>query len=173
MSLLLIHYRWQTFIQNGLFPLEYIPRNMYTCSALLCYVLVAGWRHQMETFSVLLALSAGNSPITGEFPAQRPVMRSFDVIFDLRLNKRLSKQSWGWWFEMLPRSLLCHCNGLLDNFNDILQCYFPGTRAILPQCQWSNPGGYQWNYKPHDNKPPQNPVHISWDILHTNKTRCL
>ena len=35
----------------------------------------------------------------GEFPAQRPVTRSFDVFFDLRLNKRLSKQSWGWWFE--------------------------------------------------------------------------
>ena len=40
------------------------------------------WRHQMETFSVLLALCAGNSPITGEFPAQRPVTRSFDVSFD-------------------------------------------------------------------------------------------
>ena len=57
------------------------------------------WRHQMETFSPLLAICAGNSPGTGEFPAQRPVTRSFDVFFDLRLNKRLSKQSWGWWFE--------------------------------------------------------------------------
>ena len=28
----------------------------------------------------------------GEFPTQRPVTRSFDVFFDLRLNKRLSKQ---------------------------------------------------------------------------------
>ena len=35
----------------------------------------------------------------GEFPTQRPVMQSFDVFFDLRLNKRLSKQPWGWWFE--------------------------------------------------------------------------
>ena len=41
----------------------------------------------------------------GEFPTQRPVTRSFDVYFDLRLNKRLSKQSWGWWFETLSRSL--------------------------------------------------------------------
>ena len=49
------------------------------------------WRHQMETFSVLLTLCAGNSPVTGEFPAQRPMKRSFDVFFDLRLNKRLSK----------------------------------------------------------------------------------
>ena len=42
---------------------------------------------------------AGNSPVPGEFPAQRPVTRSFDVFFDLRLNKRLSKQSWGWWLR--------------------------------------------------------------------------
>ena len=43
-------------------------------------------------------------------PAQRPVTRSFDVYFDLRLNKRLSKQSWGWWFETLPRPLRRHSN---------------------------------------------------------------
>ena len=51
------------------------------------------WRHQMETFSALLAICAGNSPVTGEFPAQRPVPRSFDVFFNLRLYRRLSKQS--------------------------------------------------------------------------------
>ena len=39
----------------------------------------------METFSALLAICAGNSPVPGEFPAQRPVTRSFDVFFDLRL----------------------------------------------------------------------------------------
>ena len=68
------------------------------------------WRHQMETFSAFLALCAGNSPVTGEFPAQRPETRSFDVFFDLRLNKRLSKQSWGWWFETPSWSLWRHCN---------------------------------------------------------------
>ena len=57
------------------------------------------WRHQMETFSALLAICAGNSPVPGEFPAQRPVTRSFGVFFDLCLNKRLSKQPRGWWFE--------------------------------------------------------------------------
>ena len=46
----------------------------------------------------------------GEFPAQRPVMRSFDVFFDLRLNKRLSKQRWGWWFETPAWSLWRHRN---------------------------------------------------------------
>ena len=68
------------------------------------------WRHHMETFSAPLALCAGNSPVTGEFPAQRPVTRSFDVFFDLHLNKQLSKQSWGWWFETPSRSLWRPCN---------------------------------------------------------------
>ena len=49
------------------------------------------WRHQMETFSALLAICAGNSPVPGEFPSQKPVARSFNVFFDLRLNKRLNK----------------------------------------------------------------------------------
>ena len=53
----------------------------------------------METFSALLAICAGNSPVSGEFPAQRPVRRSFDVFFDLRLDGWLSKHSWGWWLE--------------------------------------------------------------------------
>ena len=44
------------------------------------------WRHQMETFSALLAHCEGNSPVTGEFPSQRPVTRSFDVFSDRRLE---------------------------------------------------------------------------------------
>ena len=39
------------------------------------------WRHQMETFSASLGLCPGNEPVTGEFPSQRPVTRSFDVSF--------------------------------------------------------------------------------------------
>ena len=70
----------------------------------------AWWRHQMETFSALLAICAGNSPVTGEFPTQRPVTRSFDVYFDLRPNKWLSEQSWGWWFETPSCSLWRHRN---------------------------------------------------------------
>ena len=72
------------------------------------YFLCAWWRHQMETFSVLLALcvrirrSPVNSPHKG---------RSFNVFFDLRLNKRLNKQSWGWWFETPSRLLWRHHNG--------------------------------------------------------------
>ena len=52
------------------------------------------WRHQMGTFSALLALCVGNSTVTGEFPTQRPVTRSFDVSFDLRLNKHFSHEIW-------------------------------------------------------------------------------
>ena len=67
--------------------------NLNCCGSLpLCQIMM---RHQTETFSLLLALCARNSPVTGEFPSQRPVMQTLDVFFDLRLNKCLSKQSWG------------------------------------------------------------------------------
>ena len=66
----------------------------------------------METFSALLAICAGNSPVPGEFLAQRPVTRSFDVFFDLRPNKRLSIQSWCWWSETPSSSLWRHRNDI-------------------------------------------------------------
>ena len=67
----------------------------------------------METFSALLAICAGNSPVPGEFPTQRPVTRSFDAYFDLGRNKRLSKQSWGWWFETPSCPFWRHRNGVI------------------------------------------------------------
>ena len=70
------------------------------------------WNLQMETSSMLLALCEGNSPVTGEFPSQRPVAWSFDVFFDLCQNKRLSKQSRNMWFEMPSHPLWRHCNEL-------------------------------------------------------------
>ena len=54
---------------------------------------------------------------TGEFPAQRPGTRSFDVFFDLRRNKQLSKQSRGWWFDTPSLSLWRQCNSLCDPRN--------------------------------------------------------
>ena len=75
-----------------------------------CIRVSTWWRHQMETFYALLAICAGNSPVSGEFRTQIPVTRSFNVFFDLRLNKRLSKQPWGWWFETLSHPLWRHCN---------------------------------------------------------------
>ena len=49
-------------------------------------IYLAWWRHQMETFSALLAICAGNSPVTGEFHAQRPVTRIFDFFSDLMFS---------------------------------------------------------------------------------------
>ena len=93
--------------------------------------------------NALLAFCAGNSPVTGEFPVQSPVTRSFDVFFDLRLNRQLSKQWRRWWFETLPRLLLRHCNAReliwwpvalttltrwsLNKLADILQTKLPKT----------------------------------------------
>ena len=69
------------------------------------------WRHQMETFSASLDLCEGNPPVTGgTIPLQKPVMRSFDVFFGLRLIKRLNKQSRRTWFE--TSSLWRICNGI-------------------------------------------------------------
>ena len=71
---------------------------------------ISWWRHQTKTFSALLAICAANSPVTSEFLSQKPVTRGFDVFFDLRLSKCLSKQSQGWWFETPTRSLWRHRN---------------------------------------------------------------
>ena len=95
--------------------LDFLMRHPDTNFLIKCasYVVdssLAWWRHQMETFSASLALCAGNSPVPGEFPAQRPVTRSFDIFFDLHLYKRLSKQPWGWWFETPPCPLWRHCD---------------------------------------------------------------
>ena len=78
------------------------------------------WRHQMETFSALLALCAGNSPVTGEIPSQRRVTRSFDIFVDLHLNKRLSKQSWCWWSETPTHPLWRHCNEPQSSYSYLL-----------------------------------------------------
>ena len=106
-------------LQSGTKPLK-SPGGHYRNSPVthrlpvnfICYFSIfhAWWRHQMGTFSALLAICAGNSPVTGEFHAQGPVTRSFDVFFDL--NKRLSKQWWVWWFETPSRPLWRHCNEL-------------------------------------------------------------
>ena len=65
---------------------------------------VIKWKHFPRNWPFLRG-------IPGEFHTQRPVTRSFDVFFDLRPNKRLSKQSWGWWFETLSCSWWRHRNG--------------------------------------------------------------
>ena len=85
------------------------------------------WRHcndqsrsQLGIFGSMITSSNGNifrvtGPLWEEFtghrgPSQRPVTRGFDVLFDLRLNKRLGKPSRRWWFKTPSRSVWCHCN---------------------------------------------------------------
>ena len=78
---------WKLLVPRLLMPW------LLTLPCLLPFLL--WWRHQMETFSALLALCEGNPPVTGGFPSQRPGTRSFDIFFDLCLNKRLSKRNAG------------------------------------------------------------------------------
>ena len=106
----------------------YVHFGCFLIPSLQPLIIATWWRHQMETFSALLAICAGNSPVPGEFPTQRPVTRGFDVYFDLRPNKRLSKQSLGWWFETLSPPLWRHRNDwyMLPHKHLVLSnSYFP------------------------------------------------
>ena len=94
---------------------KYVTRMRQVFNQLPSYPTILWWRHQMETFSALLALCAGKSPVTDEFPSQRPVTRSFGVFFDQRLNKCLSKHSWGSWFETPSHPLWRRCNDYHDS----------------------------------------------------------
>ena len=87
------------------------------------------WFHMMTSSNGNVFRVTG--PLCGEFtgpsdfPTQRPVTRSFDVFFDLRLNKPLSKQSWGWWFQTLSHSLWRHRNECV-----VYVLYFPLWRCV-------------------------------------------
>ena len=99
---------------------------------------VIKWKH----FPRYWPFVRGNSPVPGEFPAQRPVTRSFDVFFDLRLNKRLSKQSWGLWFETLSCPLWRHRNGARSPLILIMTCRLFGAQPLshpMPICHYRGP----------------------------------
>ena len=115
----------------------------------------------MEIFSALLAICAGNSPVTGEFPTQRPMTRSFDVYFDLRPKERLSKQWWGWWFETLSRSLwrhrnVCCAKGIAQGANATLvfNAQSPVIAFLWTFVTWCDDGFMLWL---HDDV-------ITWDV---------
>ena len=115
--------------------LALVYSGLFNCSAhkewawfTLCYFCVIYLIHIPEEYlfgmgnhTIMMTSSNGNifrvtGHLCGEFtgpgeiPTQRPVTRSFGVFFDLRLNKRLSKQWWGWWCETLSRPLWRHRN---------------------------------------------------------------
>ena len=95
---------WYIITGNVIFSVApFAPLLKYTC------YMMTSWNGNIFRVTGHLA---GNSPVSGEFPAQRPVTRSFDIFFDLRLNKRLSKPSWGWWFETLSCPLWRQCNDM-------------------------------------------------------------
>ena len=120
----------------------------------------SGEMHKYNCFVVMMTSSNGNifrvtGPLCGEFtgpgefPTQRTVTRSFDVFFDLRLNKRLSKQSWGWWFETLSLSLWRHCNGTWYCCSSICSPSSPLTRHSHMKL-WCDMW-HKLNISPHDN----------------------
>ena len=82
----------------------------------------------------------------GEFPAQRPVTRNFDVFFDLRPNKRLSKQLWGWWFETLSWLLWRQRN--VGITGALLVC-FDIWRFKQANNSETGFGGYQYDFEQH------------------------
>ena len=101
----------------------------------------------METFFALLALCEGTPPAT----SQRPVKRSFNVFFDLRLNKRLSKQSKRRWFKAPARSLWRHydCTGVHSlrstlHTRRVVEYIFPWLNNVLLAIQWQ---AIIWNIK--------------------------
>ena len=103
-----------------IYSLKFVVYDLYKLE-LSINTTLPWWRHQIETFCASLVLCEGNPPVTGVFPSWKPVMRSYDVFFDLRLNKRLSKQSLCRWFETQSRSLWHHCNAF--SFL-VLLCWF-------------------------------------------------
>ena len=113
--------------------------------------LVLTWVSQNILASTMMTSSNGNifrvtghlcGEFTGpgEFPAQRPVTRSFDVFFDMRQNKRLCKQSRGWWFETLSRPLWRHCNDIRKvNTSQDAQLSFIISELNVPSAHFSLP----------------------------------
>ena len=120
----------------------------------------------METFSALLALCAGNSPVYGEFPSQRPVTRSFDVFFDLCLNKRLSKQSWGWWFETPSCPLCCHCNAYNEFQNYTFLKLLPHLPVVSElKCDKADGKLIEQSHKSHN-------VPVPYPTMHHSEQKC-
>ena len=114
-----------------------------------CHCNVSKWSDMMTSSNGIIFRVTGPScgKFTGEFPSQRPVTRSFDVFFDMHLNKWLSKQSWGWWFETPSCPLWRHCdeNRGHGSTNNDCQC----TKL---ENAWKIPTKSLWHYydKPGD-----------------------
>ena len=108
------HCQYYPSLTGGIMPWLLVRVVLVVCPLECDYSEVIWWRHHLNgnIFRV-------TGHLCGEFtgprwiPRTKPVARSFHVFFDLHLNKRLSKQSWGWWFETLSHPLWRHCNASL------------------------------------------------------------
>ena len=129
--------------KSGMKPMLYLTRS------------IIAWRSVKHNspekyvaicMSILMTSSNGNifrvtGHLCGEFtghrwiPHQWPVARNFDVFFDLRLKKRLSKQPWGWWFDTPSCSLWRHCN---DSFVPTALNWQPGCQKRVTRAETSN-----------------------------------
>ena len=132
---------WKMRVILNISVLECHPGRCVSCDCLPngyisytkeAYVCLPCWNNTGRNY--MMTSSNGNifrvtGPLCGEFTgpgeflAQRPVTRSFDVFFDLWPNKRLSNQPWGWWFETLSWSLWRHCNKTLSHADGYPVCY--------------------------------------------------
>ena len=141
---------------------------------LLWAIMWISWkRHEMETCSALQAFCAGNSPVTSEFPSQRPVTQSVDVFFDLRLTKRLSKKSRRRWFETPSRAVVTSLWWTHNNldmcayillprdtlFRDGYPCYSQKTTLIMISLHWWHQMLSYWQ------PPPETTKLALWQFL--------
>ena len=94
---------------------------------------VIKWKHFPPTGHL-----CGEFTGPGEFPTQRPVTRSFDDFFDLRPNKRLSKQPWGWWLETPSWSLWRQCNGHSNIGHRKMSCTVAQSPRSLQNLGWTD-----------------------------------
>ena len=140
------------------------PKSTYVGSA--WWVLTTGRLFGTRTVASIIMMTSngnifrvtgfceGNSPVTGEFPSQRPVTHSFDVFFDLRLNRQLSKQSRRWWIQAPSRPLWRHCNDdhedwspmQMENIKYIHESYF----CFICKCYNS----FKYMYYSQTKRPP-------------------
>ena len=111
-------------------------------------------------------LLCGNSPVTAEVPSQRPVTRSFEFFFDLRQNKRLSKQLRLRWFESPLRSLWRHFNGLSVSDHPHHNMYFNTLKLKGCQLPWSSLGTLKLAFNVLSDEQSSHPDDLSISVRH-------
>ena len=123
---------WPTFpVIRSLHSVSYKTRHDFIVDSFLVVILCIPCGMMTSSNGIICRVTG---PLCEEFtghPSQRPVTRSFDVFSDLCLNSRLSKQSWGWWFETPWRPLGRHSNDLYDLVTYIRKGFVYGITNAL------------------------------------------